>query len=179
MSVELTVFLRKEELPTRDRWQQAIDSEGLDLKLEMVDTTTHTGFWPVLLNKRECGFEYGFNPVDRGEVTDIQAVLGNRDHSVSFVWHSSMQDGEAAAKAAAVAKITNGVFFDPQSGETAQGADAFQLLSKQEHDERERKMQVAINKWKSATERRCPECGAPCPEYRPTCFVCDFKIGRA
>ncbi len=30
----------------------------------------------------------------------------------------------------------------------------------------------------SKTERCCPQCGAPCPEYRKTCRSCGFEIGR-
>jgi hypothetical protein len=33
MSVEVIVFVRDAELPSRDEWQRAIDAEGIDLQL--------------------------------------------------------------------------------------------------------------------------------------------------
>jgi uncharacterized Zn finger protein (UPF0148 family) len=53
------------------------------------------------------------------------------------------------------------------------------LLNRQEQTERERQMQDAVRRWAHVTQRRCPKCGAPCPEFRPTCKVCGFAIGRA
>jgi len=186
MSVHLGVFLLREQLPTRDSWQRAIDAEGIDLQLEQADTIEQVGFWPARLNKKDCGFEYSFGrietsiPVESENPDPILEAVGDRDHQVSFVFHSSREDGEAAALAAAtLAKIADGVLFDPQSGEFAVGADAYELLRRQEADERERRMQDAIKRWGGITNRRCPECGAPCPEFRPTCKVCDFKLGRA
>jgi len=28
------------------------------------------------------------------------------------------------------------------------------------------------------TDRRCPECGLPCPTYRKTCKFCGLALGR-
>ena len=210
MPVELVVFLSREKLPTRDEWQQAIDGAGLDLKLDHADTATHTGYWPANLNGKQCGFEYFFQeaepvggpdppPVPRrgwwarlfgiprvskpqqpDEVGQLQEVIGERDHTVVFRTHSSLDELEAASLAGAVlAQMTDGVFFDPQSGEHAIGEGAFRRLHDQELAERERKMQVAMKKWSGTTTRRCPQCDAPCPEYRPSCFVCNYEIGRA
>jgi hypothetical protein len=210
MSVDLMVFLKRDKLPTRKSWQQAIDSEGLDLKLDDIDTISHTGFWPAKLNGKECGFEYIFDeaePMNRDEplsapsrgwwarlfgtvespaqeepdeTDQLQGVMGDRDFAATFTIHASNDELQAASIAAAVlAKTTDGVFFDPQSGEFAIGAGAFQLLQDQERRERERKMELAVKKWATTTQRRCPTCGAPCPEYRPTCSVCGYEIGRA
>jgi hypothetical protein len=184
MSVDLMVFLKREKLPTRDDWQQAIDAEGLDLKLDEADTTTHTGFWPAMLNGKECGFEYSFGieePADEDEEPDeLFEAIGDRAYLATFTIHASVDELQAASIAAAVlAKTADGVFFDPQSGEFAIGNGAFQLLKDQERRERERKMEVATKKWAKTTQRRCPKCSAPCPEYRPTCSVCGYEIGRA
>jgi hypothetical protein len=37
---------------------------------------------------------------------------------------------------------------------------------------------VAETRWATVTDRRCPECESPCPEYRKTCKVCGFELGR-
>lgn len=182
MSVDLVVYLNRDRLPTCEQWQQAIAAEGIEMTMDAVDTRTHTGFWPITHEKKECGFEYSCNTVDRQsfklEGAD-EFLIGDRDCSVTFRWHSSLEDAAAASTAAAVlSKLGDGVLFDPQCGEHVVGAEAFELLVQGEQ-ERERKLNEANRKWAKSTQRRCPRCSAPCPEYRPTCFVCDFAIGRA
>lgn len=184
MSVDLMVFLKREKLPTRGRWQKAIDAEGLGLSLDEVDTFSHTGFWPAKLNGKDSGFEYLFGNSEPQDTDDdpeeLTRVIDDRDCAATFTIHGSLDELQAASiAAAALAKISDGVFVDPQSGEFAIGAGAFPLLQEQGRKERERKMDVATRKWATATLRRCPECGAPCPEYRPACFVCGYQIGRA
>jgi len=179
MSVELIVYLRREQLPTSDNWQQAIVADGIHLQLEQLDTGTQTGFWPVKLDGADCGFEYSFNRIDADEPEEILETIGDRDHRATFVIHSSMNDCRAASFAASVlAKIANGVFSDPQSGELIDGVDAVDHVKSQDRTERQMKMDQATKKWGALTQRRCPECNAPCPEYRPTCFVCGHRLGR-
>lgn len=177
MSMELIVFLRREHLPSRDSWQQAISENGYDLRLDDADPVNHTGLWPAKLGNADCGFEYFLEPVEQ-EPEEILAAIGARGHRATFVWHSSVGDCRAAMIAAGVlAKITGGVLLDPSGGELADGADVLTLFKNEEVAERERKMEQAIKKWES-TQRRCPECSAPCPEYRATCFVCSYQLGR-
>src|SRR5687767_3013127 len=102
MSVELAVYLRRERLPTRDAWQQAISANGVDVHLDDLNTASHTGFWPVKFGNIECGFEYWFDRVGDEEPEEILEAIGDRDHRVSFVWHSSLDDCRAASFAAGV-----------------------------------------------------------------------------
>jgi hypothetical protein len=214
MSVDLMVYLKRDKLPTRETWQQAIDAEGIALLLGDVDTVTHTGFWPAKLNGKDCGFEYSFDKAEPLEIEgpdevaesprrsdiswwvrlfgtarpavpeyddegELQKALADRDQSVTFTTHASDEELQAASLAGVVlATIADGVFFDPQGGDWAVGRDAFRLLEDQESESRERLMQVAIKKWSRFTKRRCPKCNAPCPEFRPKCYVCDYEIGR-
>jgi hypothetical protein len=41
--------------------------------------------------------------------------------------------------------------------------------------EREDKLASA---WEAITERRCPKCARPCPEFRKTCAFCRHHVGR-
>jgi len=47
---------------------------------------------------------------------------------------------------------------------------------------KEEQERVDRERWEKAyegvTERRCPQCGVLCPEYRKTCRCCGFAIGR-
>ncbi len=180
MSVEVTVYLRDAELPSRDEWQRAIDAEGIDLQLDQFSPREHTGFLPTKLDGQDCGFEYFFQSVDQAEKEDLLAEIGERDRSVSFVCHSSEIEGRAAMLAAAVlTKLADGVFFDPQGGGFARGRGVFALIEQGERSEMDRRMRLAVQKWAQTTSRRCPKCNAPCPEYRNKCSVCGFVIGRA
>ena len=207
MSVSLEVFLKADKLPPRKVWQEAIDAEGIDLQLDDADTLTQVGFWPCKLNGTDCGFEYFFGktepvrhdkrhdvqsrgfwarlfgtggPADPEVPDEVQQRVGDRDYVVEFVWHSSIDDGRAAAFAAAVlAKISDGFLHDPQGGGLTPGNEAVGLVRSEDRTNHEIKMEQAEKKWGKLTQRRCPKCSAPCPEYRPRCFICNFEIGRA
>ena len=139
-----------------------------------------TGFLPTKLEGQDCGFEYFFQPVEPGETEEVLAEISDRDRSVSFVWHSSENDGRAAMLAATVlTEFVDGVFFDSQSGRFARGKGVFSLLEEEIRSEWDRKMRLAEQKWGQTTTRRCPKCNAPCPEYRNKCAVCDFVVGQS
>jgi hypothetical protein len=179
MSVHLCVFLHESKLPTHEQWQSAVHGAGHDLVFDSFSPRQHTGFLPMLLAGEECGFEYSFNALDPNEIQEMRDIVGDRTHVVEFTWHSSMQDMRAAEIAAsALTSVANGVFYDPQSGLHAEGRAVFSLLVAEQNAERERKIAQAERKWANVTERRCPECNAPCPEYRENCWVCGFAVGR-
>ena len=92
MSVELLVYIRREQLPTKEKWQAAMDAEGIDLRFDDVNTATHSGFWPIKFGGAECGFEYGFDRIEDGEPDEILDSLDGRGHRVTFVFHSSLDD---------------------------------------------------------------------------------------
>src|SRR5688572_27971977 len=118
MSVELVVYLRRDQLPTRDGWQAVLDAEGIDLRFNDVNTVTQTGFWPMKLGAVDCRFEYWFDRIEDEEPDEILGALGDRDHRATFVFHSSLDDCRAASFPASVlAKLANGILYDPQGGE--------------------------------------------------------------
>jgi hypothetical protein len=134
---------------------------------------------PTKLDGQDCGFEYLFQSVDRAEHEDVLAEIGDRDRSVSFVWHRSEIDGRAAMLAAAVlVKLVDGVFFDPQGGGFARGKGVFALIEEGERSDWDRRMRLAEQKWGHTTNRRCTKCNAPCPEYGNNCSVCGLVMGR-
>jgi len=57
MSMEVHVF-SDTRLPSIAAWQQAIDAEGFDLKLDPeVELATASGFLPAKLRGKKSGFE--------------------------------------------------------------------------------------------------------------------------
>jgi hypothetical protein len=181
MSVSLRVYLHEERLPSRDEWQRAIADAGISLKLDDVSTTEHSGFLPVRLDGEDCVFEFHYGPVDPEQDGDMLPSVGGRNRIVELVMHGGRElDSRAAMLAAAVlARQSDGILFDPQGGDLADGSEVFDWMDEQEAEEREHRMAAARKKWSNITERRCPSCGAPCPEYRKLCFVCRFELGRA
>lgn len=179
MSVHFCVYLRESVLPSHEQWQSAIRNAGHDLVLDDFSPTEHTGFLPTQLAGEECGFEYSFDPIVDDEVEDLRSVIGDRTHVVTFTWHSSELDMRAAEIAASsLTDVANGIFFDPQSGAHAEGNAVHSLLAEERESERSRKLAEAERKWAKVTERRCPKCNARCPEYRGSCWVCGFAVGR-
>jgi hydroxypyruvate isomerase len=131
------------------------------------------------LGGEECGFEYLFSEVVAEEIEDIASIVGGRGRVAEFIWHSNELDGFAAEIAAAfLANISDGILFDPQSGDWAQGRDAYALIESWRADERQQRVDEAEKKWSAVTERRCPECDSRCPEYRAKCWVCGHELGR-
>ncbi len=178
MSVNYCVYLREEQLPSRDQWQREIDRHGFDLILERFSTREHTGFLPVRMKGSDCGFEYDFGQVDESAWDEVPEEIGNRNMVATFKTHGGRElDSQAAMLAAAVlTELTNGLYEDPQGGGFAEGAAVFDLIRDQENADRERRRERAA-KWASITARRCPDCGSPCPEYRKACEVCGYELG--
>jgi hypothetical protein len=120
MSVELTVFMRSSDLPSRDRWQAAVDEAGLPIVLgEGYDPTQDSGAWPVrfsgLKEDEDSGFElYLDNRVDRRELeTPIQANLPTADKVVTLrVGADEIELACALFAAAALVQGFGGVFWD-------------------------------------------------------------------
>jgi hypothetical protein len=179
MSVHLWVFLRESELPTQEQWQRVVQEAGHDLVFDSFLPREHTGFLPIRLAGKQCGFEYSFKPVHE-EVDEVPPFVGDRTHVVEFNWHGDMQGLRATEIAAcALTELANGIFYDPQSGSHAEGKAVYSLLAVERNAEVERKLAEAERKWAKVTERRCPGCNARCPEYRGSCWVCGFAVGKA
>jgi hypothetical protein len=45
-------------------------------------------------------------------------------------------------------------------------------------DEHEAWKRAEAMKNADITDRRCAQCGLPCPKYRKTCRACGYKMGR-
>jgi len=177
MSVALYVFLQDQDVPSRDEWQGAINAAHLPLILDVFDVRKFAGYLPVELDGIDTGFEFFFGVVS--EIPGVDALrLAGRDRYVAFVLHSDLTEMKAAMLAAAtLTEHASGVFFDPQSGEYAEGSDVFAIIRRDEEAEVLRRRRLA-EKDANSTNRLCPECGAKCPEYRKTCKVCGYEIGR-
>jgi len=89
-------FLNRNNVPRREALQASIDKLGFNLKLDPEFTPFEdSGFSPCTLDGiPDVGFEVFYAPtleVTEGD-PDLATVAGDRDFSISMVWHSSMKD---------------------------------------------------------------------------------------
>jgi hypothetical protein len=131
MSMELHVFLRDPRVPTSEQWQQAIRDAGFDLSLDSsLRVREDTGFSPAVYRGKETGFEFDLCPAS--DVTDaypdVVPRIGEREMVANFRWGGDLTECAAAVIASAVlARLADGVFFDPQEGEVVSGDEAIEL----------------------------------------------------
>jgi hypothetical protein len=120
MSLELHVLSNK-KLPSVAAWQEAINAEGFNLKLEpSVALATVRGFLPARLREKQSGFEcYHDDARDiRETYHDVLDLTSNHQwqHAFSLRWGRALEGASAYMAAAAYAQATGGAVFDPQEG---------------------------------------------------------------
>ena len=178
MSVDTFVILSDERLPSVAEWQRALDQAGVDIRLDDVDDLRqHSGYLPARFNGADSGFEWSYGIVDEvfGERPD---GAGGRGHAIDLVTHDDEQEAMCALYAAGVlARLTDGLFYDEDAGDFVPGDRAMEIAAEWARSEQERKQRLAAAD-AALTDRRCPECGAPCPSYRKTCKACGYAVGR-
>lgn len=121
MSMEIHV-LSNRKLPEIEAWQQAIDAETFNLKLDPdVKLETASGFLPALLRNKPSGFECFHDDVAELMETYAETSLVDSGehwkHALSFRWGSQSHEGISVFMAAAAyARATEGVVFEPEEG---------------------------------------------------------------
>jgi hypothetical protein len=118
--MELHVLAEESRLPDASRWQEAISALGFDLKLDQtLSVREQTGLLPCTFKAQQSGF--GFDIFPATDIVDTypefkKAFLG-RDSSANFRWGGDMVEMACALIAStALAKVSDGVWFDPQDG---------------------------------------------------------------
>jgi hypothetical protein len=119
MSVDIVVFLRDDQLPSGKQLQAALDEIGTQIILdETDDLRAHTGFLPATHKGEPSGFEWSYGQVSDYFGSEPPAGLADRGNVVNFVLHSDMRELYCAlATAAALAKTSDGLMLDDESGD--------------------------------------------------------------
>jgi len=124
--MELHVILAA--IPDVAAWQRAITAAGFNIVLDSaLNTTDHVGFVPVRFAGIDSGFEYDIFPI--ADITEAYpsyaSQFGNRRFSANFRWGGDLTEMSCVlAASAALAKLTNGICFDPQEGVCLTGDQA-------------------------------------------------------
>src|SRR6476469_6946117 len=42
--------------------------------------------------------------------------------------------------------------------------------------DRPKRVAYSEDRWRGVTQRRCPNCGSLCPEYRAHCWACEYPV---
>jgi hypothetical protein len=117
MSIELHIFMSSSRVPSVEELQSAIDLAGFPATLDAeVDIETHTGFWPATYKGKQTGFEFYLDPVtDLLEAyPHVAPKVGDRAKCATFRWGGHLLEMCAAlSTAAALAKLTDGIYFYP------------------------------------------------------------------
>jgi len=128
MSVTLYVSCKKSSLPTRAKWQSAIEKAGFDLVLDDFDWPSQSGYLPARYRGEESGFECMVE-----DARPVAKQLGvklpeSNDVVVSFIFGSDVTESHAATAASAVlAECVGGAYFDEYSDEILDGATAINI----------------------------------------------------
>ena len=117
MSMEIHIFMRNSQVPSRDAWQQAIERLGFPLIIEpSLDLRKDSAYWPMDYKDEPTGVEVYLD--DAADILSncpphVVSKVDDRDKCVSFRFGSDMTEGTVAMlAAAALAKLTDGVYLD-------------------------------------------------------------------
>ncbi len=132
---------------SRDHLKAALAELGFSSTI-LHDLDGAEGYWPVDIDGCKTGVEVYFDD-NLEELTGhypvLAAALAGRDRAVTFIWGGDFAEGGAAiALAAVIAKLRDGIVYDPQDAEhlTLQAAvsaakEMFEYARKEGYRERE------------------------------------------
>ena len=117
MAIELHIFTNDSRIPSRDAWQRVIEQLGFPLVFDSsFDVRRDTGFTPTTYRGKTAGFEFCLEPAADvlSAYPHVASKVGDRDRCATFRWGSDLTECAAAlSAAAALAKLTDGVYFYP------------------------------------------------------------------
>jgi hypothetical protein len=139
MSVELHVIFNDSLMPDVQQWQGAITSLGFDVQLDAIeDLRHHSGFLPATIRGQQSGFEFDVSPATEiiAAYRQLASRVAGRDSSANFRFGGDLSEMACAmAASAAFAKLTDGVWFDPQDAETQYSIEAAIAQARSSFDE--------------------------------------------
>lgn len=115
MSVENSVFLRRERLPTLSQWCDAIHRAGFEMEMDVdPDIQTLEGFLPCTYKGAPAGFEFYTEELDTGGLSaDELEQIGDRLFLVTLVTHADFGQYMTSMIASAVlCSISDGLLAE-------------------------------------------------------------------
>jgi hypothetical protein len=114
VSVDVFVFLKRENLPSTATWQRALDRLGIDVQLDAsIEAVNHAGYWPAQVGGQPSGFEILVGPIADVFGRAAPPGIDERDVAANFVTHGDMRELQGSMFVAAVLGIeAGGLIFD-------------------------------------------------------------------
>lgn len=118
MSMEISVTTNRTRLPSVRAWQDALDALQFPFRLDTFEWNEVSGFLPVSFGTNATGFELYVDKVAEVAGQFGESIPEDHDCAVSFRFGGDPNELKAAMCAAtALAKVSNGLFLDPDSGD--------------------------------------------------------------
>lgn len=134
MAIELHIFTDDSRMPSRDVWQREIEQLGFPTVLDSsFDLRGGTGFTPTTYQGKATGFELYLEPAVNvlSGYPHVAPKVGDRDKCVTFRWGSDLAECAAAlSTAAALAKLTDGIYFYPDDNVLYNADEAIEATRK-------------------------------------------------
>ncbi|MDE3274336.1 hypothetical protein [Pseudoalteromonas sp. G4] len=142
-------FLKKENVPSAEQWQQAIDDLGFKLRLKLTTDFLpfeHEGYLPCQWgdSDNDVGFEVFYDSASTvcDKDDELAQLIGENNYCVAMSWKSSMQDCSAAMIACcALAKSFGAVIY--YEGEQP---ESLQSMMQETQEIIEDELKVKVNK---------------------------------
>lgn len=134
MSMEICI-LSDIQLKSISEWQQAVDLEGFPLRLCYEKPFAELrGFVPSILRDKQTGFEcYHVDPRELIETYDDIQFGREWKYAIELVWGGNFAEMQAACMAAAAyARATSGIVFDPQASQLLTASQAVEMVQDNE-----------------------------------------------
>lgn len=131
MSNTQFAFINKDNVPSKEAWQEAIDQFNFKIKLTLdpeLSPFEDEGFSPCGWGDtdEDVGFEIYYEPssdIHEGD-EDLIKIIGDKDYCISMCWGGSMKDCAAVMIASAALEKSFGAIISYQ-GEVPDPADEF------------------------------------------------------
>lgn len=127
MSYDLSVYLKRSNMPSPEQWRQAIHDAGFAVDLDAdFDIETFGGFLPCPVDGKVSGFELTFAECDPEEIEESGLPL-DLDFTVVFSIGSNPLEMISALIASGVlAQLSEGWLVDPQVGQSIPANEALE-----------------------------------------------------
>jgi hypothetical protein len=122
MAGVIKVFCKRSQLPAVDAWNEALKAHKFNLVLYAFDLRADDCYRPAMWEGNESGFEWYLS----NDLSDAPPeVLPFADVEASLCFTSrAAEDVVSCVAAAALAKITGGFYWDPETEEQTHQGDA-------------------------------------------------------
>lgn len=99
MSNTQFAFIKKEKVPNKEKWQEAIDELYFSVNLQLdpeLKPFEDDGFSPCMWNDSDegVGFEIYYEPSDdiHNDDEDLMNIVADKDYCISMCWTGSIKD---------------------------------------------------------------------------------------